>query len=252
MDAAGRNLGTHPLDGRPPLTGCSLTEAYGLNDRSVKSRVGTVMTPEERRQEITRLAHAEGRVAVEELVARLNASRETMRRDLTVLAGRGILLKYHGGARTPRADIEGPFQARMAANMPAKRRIAAAAARLFEPGDTLFIDTGTTTLCLAEALGRLKGLTVVTNAPRLAGAIADLEGGIMDYDIDEAQVAQAMIGQAEQVTVVADASKLGRRALFQVCELAAVDRLVTDAAPPAAIAAALGEAGVAVVVADGP
>jgi DeoR family glycerol-3-phosphate regulon repressor len=274
-----------------------LTEAYDQGARSVKMMVGTVMTPEERRQEITRLAQAEGRVLVEELVGRLKASRETIRRDLTVLADRGILLKYHGGARTPRPDVEGPFQARMAANMPAKRAIAAAAARLFEPGDTLFVDTGTTTLCLAEALGRLSGLTVVTNAPRLAAAIAgsgganqvfliggafktdaaetvgplaieqirrfrprhavltigalDVEGGVMDYDIDEAEVAAAMIAQAEVLTVVADASKLGRRALFPVCPLATLDRLVTDTPPPPALAAALAEAGVTVILAEG-
>ncbi len=239
------------------------------------------MKPQERRDEIVRLAAAAGEVTVEDLARQLAASRETIRRDLMLLADQGVLLKFHGGARLPRPDVEGSFQARMAMNVGAKRQIARTAAKLFEPGDTLFIDTGSTTLWLAEELGHLKGLTIITNAPALARAACnseggnrvyllggdfksdneetvgplaieqirrfrpryavltigalDTEGGVMDYDIDEAQIAQAMIGQADSVILLADSSKFGKRALFQVCATAVADILVTEATPEPAL-----------------
>jgi len=81
------------------------------------------------------------------------------------------------------------------------------------------------------------------------GAI-DSTGIFMDYNADEAYVARAMMASARQTTVLADSSKLGRRALFQVCEPRQVDRLVTDRPPPLPLAEALRTAGVDVLVAE--
>ena len=52
--------------------------------------------------------------------------------------------------------------------------------------------------------------------------------GLMDYNIDEAQVAQAMIANTGAVMVLADSSKLGRRAAFKEAALEAADFLVTE------------------------
>ncbi|WP_234906488.1 MULTISPECIES: DeoR/GlpR family DNA-binding transcription regulator [Rhizobium] len=60
----------------------------------------------------------------------------------------------------------------MADNAALKRKIAYTAASLLSPGDTLFIDTGTTTLLLAEALADLPSLTVITNSHRIAATAA--------------------------------------------------------------------------------
>jgi DeoR family transcriptional regulator, glycerol-3-phosphate regulon repressor len=81
------------------------------------------------------------------------------------------------------------------------------------------------------------------------GAI-DPTGIFMDYNADEAYVARAMMAGARQTTVLADNTKLGRRALFQVCEARQVDRLVTDRPPPLPLVEALRMAGVDVLVAD--
>ena len=62
------------------------------------------------------------------------------------------------------------------------------------------------------------------------GAI-DPAGGFMDFDVEEAMVARAMIQQCARVTVVADHSKFGRVAMAQVCALEEVARLVTDRLP---------------------
>jgi DeoR/GlpR family transcriptional regulator of sugar metabolism len=81
------------------------------------------------------------------------------------------------------------------------------------------------------------------------GAI-DAQGGFMDFDVEEAMVARAMIRQSEQVTVIADHSKFGRVAMAQVCPLDGVSRLVTDHLPNLVMAEALRAAGVEIQVAE--
>ena len=72
----------------------------------------------------------------------------------------------------------------------------------------------------------------------------------MDFDLGETEVARAMIAQAQTVTVIADASKLGRRGLFEVCPLARIDRLVVDRAVDGQLGLALRAARVEVIVAE--
>lgn len=73
--------------------------------------------------------------------------------------------------------------------------------------------------------------------------------GIMDYDLRETEMARAMIARAARVTVLADHSKLGRSAVFEVAPLSRIARLVTDRAPAPEMAAALARAGVEIVLA---
>ena len=71
----------------------------------------------------------------------------------------------------------------------------------------------------------------------------------MDFDIEEAQVARAMIEQAESVTILADSSKIGRIASFEVCSLERITNLVCDQTLTPSYLDALIEAGVNVYTA---
>jgi len=113
---------------------------------------------------------ATGRVTVIELADSLRASRETVRRDLTLLAEKGMLRKVHGGAVRLQAALEDPFGARLESNRDSKRRIGERAAELFSSGDSLLIDSGSTTILFAEALSKRSGITVVTNSQLVAQA----------------------------------------------------------------------------------
>ena len=73
------------------------------------------------------------------------------------------------------------------------------------------------------------------------------EKGAFDIDPQEAEVARAMIRQADRVTILVDGSKMGRPGVFEVCPLSALHRIVTDHIPPA-ISAAAEQAGVQVDV----
>lgn len=134
------------------------------------------LSPSDRRTRIADLVGAHARMSVDDLAGLLSVSRETIRRDLGVLDRRGLVRKLHGGAVTPDqiADLrgEGPFHARMSEQTDEKRAIARRAAMLFQPGDTLFVDAGSTTQIFAEQLARRPGLTVITNSLAIAQFVA--------------------------------------------------------------------------------
>ncbi len=252
------------------------------------------MLPAQRREAILRLLSRRQQLRVGDLAAELNASHETIRRDLAALDARHLLRRVHGGAIAVQAGQEDAFTRRARQLRAEKERIGVRAAALFTAGDSLFIDAGTTTVAFALALARKSGLTVITNCIGVAahlwrgpganrihllggefwgeagetlgaetvrqasplhpdhavltvGAV-DGERGFMDFNLDEAMVARAMVRNARSVTVLADHSKFGRTALASVCALAEAARVVTDRAPPAAVAAALSEAGVEILV----
>lgn len=73
--------------------------------------------------------------------------------------------------------------------------------------------------------------------------------GFYDYSPEDTEVKRAFITNAGSVVVLCDSSKFGRRALSRIVTLDKVNVLVTDAQPPADIAAALGKNGVRIIVA---
>jgi DeoR family glycerol-3-phosphate regulon repressor len=126
------------------------------------------MRRRERQARIADMIWQQGEMSVDALAQAFEVSAETIRRDLAGLASDGVLQKVHGGARRPKLHAEGSFKDRMAEEAEAKQVIAGRLVPLIEPGDTLFIDTGSTTLACAEALAGIGGLTVITNSLRIA------------------------------------------------------------------------------------
>ena len=130
------------------------------------------MRPRDRQLRIIDLVRTQGKVSVDELTQRFSSSAETIRRDLSQLSADGKLKKIHGGAVALRDYGEGAFAQRMQQNAGAKRLIADKARGLVSAGDSLLIDTGSTTLVAAEALATIDGLTVVTNSTAIARVIS--------------------------------------------------------------------------------
>lgn len=239
---------------------------------------------------ILKLLEARGSLAVSALSQELGVSTETMRRDIRALVEAGAAVRVHGAVGLAGQTGEAPFDRRMRENAKAKRAIAKAMAETIGDGDSLMLDTGTTTSFLARELLGHRRLTVVTNSSDIARTLATVNGnrvfmaggelrgdsgaalgaaalafirpfsvqhaiisvgaldanGIMDFDMQEAEFARAVLACGERRVVVTDASKFGRRGFIRVVGLDAFDELVTDGAPPEALAAALAEAGVKV------
>ena len=134
------------------------------------------MKPRDRQHRILEIVGRDGEAGTEALAKRFSVSVETIRRDLSDLASTGALHKVRGGARRIKLAVEGSFEERRFEHADAKAAIARTLAAIVENGDTLFLDTGTTTLACAEALARHERLTVITNSLAIAQRMASAGG----------------------------------------------------------------------------
>ena len=115
-----------------------------------------------------------GQVKVTELSELLNATQTTIRTDLDTMAAENRLMRIPGGAiAVPAQPVQPPVQEAAPDALAAqKRAIAAKVLSHIQDGDTLFLNSGSTTLRVAEALCARKRLCVVTNSIRAAEVLA--------------------------------------------------------------------------------
>jgi DeoR family transcriptional regulator, aga operon transcriptional repressor len=169
----------------------------------VANRKRPKLLVEERRRRILELLDKEERATVEGLADQFDVSTVTIRGDLDVLADRGTLVRSHGGALKHLEQADVRLSVKETLNHHEKVRIGHAAARLIHQGDTIILDSGTTTAEVARQLKflKLKSLTVITNGLNIAMQLANLPhvrlimiGGLLR------QTSYSTVGpQAEQV-----------------------------------------------------
>lgn len=124
---------------------------------------------------------------VKNLAARYDTSQVTIRKDLEVLHSRGLVYRTHGGALPiPTGALRDPsLREKEKLHRREKQLIGAAAARLVQEGESIILDSGTTTTAMARALREFRNLTVITNAVNIAAELAGtaieviLTGGIL-------------------------------------------------------------------------
>lgn len=110
-------------------------------------------------------------VQVSEISKLTGISEVTIRKDLTVLQNRHLLLRTRGGAM--RKPVENPnedtaISKKRMFNFKEKERIGEEAAKMIKEGDYIMLDSGTTTLEVARHLGKFQNLHIVTNAMNIA------------------------------------------------------------------------------------
>jgi DeoR family transcriptional regulator, aga operon transcriptional repressor len=119
----------------------------------------------ERQRAIQELIEKQKRVSVDAICEVFSVSQATARRDLETLAEERKIQRVRGGAIcVEQAPPELPILQRENEQTNAKDRIGKAMARLIEPGDTIFLGSGTTVLAVARHLHNCKNLTVLTNS----------------------------------------------------------------------------------------
>ncbi len=130
---------------------------------------------EERRRRIRELLREQGRVRVEALAARFGISQVTIRADLAILESAGALTRTHGGALSV-LDADQSLDVKQLQHRPEKQRIAAAAAGLIQEGETIILDSGTTTAEIARHIRtlELRSVNVITNALNIAALLIDV------------------------------------------------------------------------------
>lgn len=131
------------------------------------------MIPAERRRHILAITRARGVVSLADLSEALEVSAATVRRDVSRMEDEGLLRRTRGGAALPSALAhEATYLEKTGEARDEKAAIASAAARLVQPGDSILVGPGTTTLALAEQLRTVPELTVVTNSLLVIQAFA--------------------------------------------------------------------------------
>ena len=145
-------------------------------------------------------------VRVSGLAVALGVSEMTVRRDIDTLEARGALVRVHGGAVRPGSlsSVEAGFDANRTRAGEAKRQIAATAVSLLAPGMTVSVTGGNTTFALAPLLGRVKGLTVITNSLPLADELFRLSASPLSDGASAVIVTSAARAEAEGWPVLAE------------------------------------------------
>lgn len=143
-----------------------------------------------RHRQIQQLLRERGECSVEFLSDALGVSTMTVRRDLQQLTDTGRVLRTHGGAApVEQVAFDFPFLRDARQNRAQKLAIGARAASLIEDGQSVMLDSGTTTLALASRLVHRKRLVVITTSLPIAatlqrslGVEVILLGGIVRRD----------------------------------------------------------------------
>jgi DeoR/GlpR family transcriptional regulator of sugar metabolism len=130
---------------------------------------------------VAEMLQAAGAVTVTDLQERFGVSPMTARRDLSILAERGVARRTHGGAVLPSlAARENSFASRLRDAPEAKARLAEAAFAVLAPGETVFLDASSTTFFVARLIAE-RGLRVrvITNSLPVLQELSDAPGEVV-------------------------------------------------------------------------
>lgn len=125
------------------------------------------------------LINTQGSVLVLDLASTFGISEVTIRADLRLLEKKGLATRFHGGAARPGSHLTEPdnqevvLEDRYQLASDPKKRIAQAAVAMIQEGMTIILDSGSTTMLIAEALTKHANITVITNSLPAAFMLAD-------------------------------------------------------------------------------
>lgn len=167
-----------------------------------------------RQQKILDQIAESGEVSIQSLAEQYEVSEMTVRRDLDQLALQGRVVRTHGGA-TPAGQVsfEFSFLKRKKQHQTEKEAIAKKAAGLVKDGQSIMLDSGTTTLAIARALHDKQGLTIITSSLPIASELQflpdirvlllggfirkdapDLEGALTESNLEQLRADIAFLG----------------------------------------------------------
>ncbi|NLM04961.1 MAG: DeoR/GlpR transcriptional regulator [Clostridiales bacterium] len=133
------------------------------------------MFAEERRLKIAEMINRGDSVKVAQLSREFGVSESTIRRDLNELEKFGLITRTHGGAVSTQINkLEATFNEKQDKYLEEKQKIGKIAAQQIQDGDTIIIDSGTTTWHIAKYI-EAKNITIITNSIALANELSNRE-----------------------------------------------------------------------------
>jgi DeoR/GlpR family transcriptional regulator of sugar metabolism len=127
------------------------------------------MLPIKRKEKILDLLKEDGSAKVIDLARIFKVTEVTIRQDLEKLERDGLVMREHGGAHLK--NVEDQVRNFLLVNqerLKQKEIIAQKCLEFIQPGDTIILDSGSTTTEIAKKLKNINGLTVITNALNIA------------------------------------------------------------------------------------
>lgn len=128
------------------------------------------MLTSQRKSTILATLRRDGQVIAKQMAEQISVSEDSIRRDLREMAAEGLLKRVHGGAMPLTPGLP-DFSTRQNLSSEAKKMLGAHAAAMVRPGQTIFLDGGTTNAEIARHLPRDFGFTIVTHSPTIAGEL---------------------------------------------------------------------------------
>lgn len=234
----------------------------------------------ERHEKIKQIVLANGFVTIDQLAKEFGVTPQTIRRDINTLSKSGAIQRFHGGAGAASSTENVAYTERKILCYEEKQRIAKLVALQIPDGASMFINIGTTTEAVAQALVHHKRLRVITNNLNVANILSvnenfevivaggivrhrdggligqatidfiqqfrvdygiigisgiDTDGTLLDFDYREVRAARAIIDNSRKVFLATDHTKFGRNAMVRLGNIAEIDALFTDQAPPQAL-----------------
>jgi len=123
------------------------------------------MISEFRKELILNLLNEDGVLYTHEIMKKCNVSEITIRRDLTELEAKGLLIRTHGGAvKSKVTDMLFTYDLKINQNRHKKEMICQMASQYIEEGDVIFIDCGTTLSLIIPHITKFNKLTVITTS----------------------------------------------------------------------------------------
>ncbi|MFT0891663.1 DeoR/GlpR family DNA-binding transcription regulator [Pseudochelatococcus sp. G4_1912] len=117
-----------------------------------------------RQEEILSIVHTQGFATIDSLARHFDVSTQTVRRDIIFLDEQLLLQRFHGGAGVREASVRLGYAEKRVTSAEAKERIARLVVSRIKPGESVFLDVGTTVEAVARALRGRSGLRVFTSS----------------------------------------------------------------------------------------
>ena len=146
------------------------------------------MTITERRNAIIHYLQTKQDCDVNEIIQQFDVTPATIRRDLTFLENSGCINRTHGAVHLVKKPAIPGFLSRNTLFTEEKQAIADVAAQMVHSGDSVLLDSGTTTHAVALALRNMSDITLITNSLSIISALEEpkqnilLTGGLFEYE----------------------------------------------------------------------
>lgn len=149
---------------------------------------GDDLTITERRNAIIHYLQTKQDCDVNEIIQQFDVTPATIRRDLTFLENSGSINRTHGAVHLVKAPSIPGFLSRNTLFTEEKQAIARVAAQMVHSGDSVLLDSGTTTHAIALELGKMPDITLITNSLSIISVLEEpkqnilLTGGLFEYE----------------------------------------------------------------------